>query len=165
MQLPPMVWNHERIGSVSMTPYDLAYDHELMGSVLTLQNIDLAEKPISFQMSIQSVYNAQHLKNFVGILGRVRRARYVKGALDDLNIAYGDNRCNLTAYALAAVHMTPDFADSLPSLWNDAVGQVSTTFQAMALKKDWRRAQFVSTMMMNSQSPQWIPQASADLLV
>jgi hypothetical protein len=159
MQLPPMVWNHERMGSVFMTPYDLAYDHELMGSVLTLQNIDLAEKPISFQMSIQSVYNAQHLKNFVGSLGRVRRARYVKGALDDLNIAYGDNRCNLTAYALAAVHMTPSFADSLPSLWNDAVGQVSTTFQAMALKKDWRRAQFVSTMMMNSQSPQWIPQA------
>jgi len=155
-QLPPMV-----LDGGAGHAFEARYDHSLLGSVFTLQNVVLTAEPISFTVSFQPAYQAQNLQNFIGVLGRVRRARYVKDALDVINTPYGDGRSNLTAYVLTALHMSPSFLNDLPKLWEDAQSQVAQLLQSNGdLKKDPRRSKFVSTMMglnaatVDSQPPQ-----------
>jgi len=85
----------------------------------------------------------------VGLLGRVRRARYVKDALDDANVNYGTNRTNLTSYALAATQLEddPTFSSRLPQLWAGASAEVKNLLATYdKLKGDTRRSKFVSDM-------------------
>jgi len=140
-QLPPMVMvdngGHQ---------FDVTYDHALLGSVFTLQNVDLT-KGTSVKISLPQDYTTQNLQQFVGVLGRVRRARYAKDALDLININYGTDRCNLTAFTLTAVHMSPAFVGGLSALWDDVVQQVSSLHHWKSLINDKKRFAFVSAMV------------------
>lgn len=123
------------------------YDHDLLGSVFTFRDVTLHEQDLDIVINLDPQY--EHVRaNFIGVLGHLRQARYVKDALDVVNIKYGDNRANLTQYVLAATQMTPAIAETLPSLWSDAVNQIATLLDTdKTLKADARRSKFIAQMM------------------
>mmetsp|Transcript_43962 Transcript_43962/g.116186 ORF Transcript_43962/g.116186 Transcript_43962/m.116186 type:complete len:905 (-) Transcript_43962:120-2834(-) len=122
------------------------YNRELVGSIATFPSISLSEG-FSVEATIDPAFD-QVLPNFVGLAGRVRRARYIKDALDDLNTPYGDDRANLTSVVLAATEMSPAFAAALPDLWASAVKQVQALLENNKdLRKDTRRAKFIVAML------------------
>lgn len=140
-QMPPI--------TVSQADATVEYDHELVGPVATFSNVDL-----SATFSVDAVIDAAYLgspgvlPNFVGLLGRVRRARYMKDALDDANVPYGAGRADLTSLVLAATQMSPSFASSLPKLWSSAVHEVAALLASDGtLKNDPRRSVFISKML------------------
>lgn len=103
---------------------------------------------MSLQFTLSPQYSGTDIRNFIGTLGRVRRARYAKNALDRINTPYGDGRTNLTAYVLTGLHMSPDFVKGLPTLWQNAQQQVKNLLATdKNLAKDQRRSTFVSAMM------------------
>lgn len=143
-QLPPMVIE-ELTGQIGKS--DISYNRALLGSVFTVKNVDLGAAPFSIKIAIDPKYASGHLmQNFVGVLGRIRRARYAKNALDAINANYGDNRANITSYVLTGVQMSPKFVEGLPSLWASAMLQAKDSV-AKYLQKDSLRAAYVSAMM------------------
>lgn len=148
-QLPPLTLGAYSGNEMMSTPV-VEYNRPLMGSVITLNNIDLTSG-VDIEVSIDKDYSPQGLAAFVGVLGRIRRARYVKDALDDANVHYGDNRANITSYVLAGTLMSPSFAETLPQLWTAAVSQASGVVKDN-LSKDPRRSKFVSDMMLGNSS-------------
>merc|ERR1712228_829089 len=109
-----------------------------MGPVVVLPPAKLGVK---IQFCISKVYTPTVMSNFVGLIGRVRRAKYAKSALDNKNIAYGDGRKDLASYALTAANMDSDFLGSLPSLWSSAQKEVEACHKD--LQEDPRRLAFV----------------------
>merc|ERR1712129_674069 len=126
----------------------ISYDRALLGSVLTVENVNLNHgiKPFSVKIAIDPKYTIEQRQNLVGVLGKVRRTRYVKNALDAINANYGQNRANITSFVLTGVQMSPDFVDNLPSLWSSAVSQANDSVSKY-LQKDSLRSKFVSAMM------------------
>jgi len=123
----------------------VTYNHEIMGPVVVLPPAKLG---VRIQLPLSKLYTPIVMSKFVGLLGRVRRAKYVKRALDHANIAYGEGRKDLASYALAAANMDnmgPDFLSSLPGLWPSAQREVEMTLED--LKDDPRRLAFVTAMM------------------
>jgi len=150
-QLPPLKVSSFSQG-LSSSP-GVEYDHEIMGSVITLPDVDLSTSS-SLMLTIDESYSASVLAGFVGALGHVRRARYIKDALDKANINYGWGRANITSYVLAATHMSPSFAAELPQLWRGAVAQGEALLtDDKTLQKDPRRAKFVADMLLLAQEP------------
>jgi hypothetical protein len=143
-QLPPM-----EVKSVSpMMTEDLYYDRKILGTVITFKQMDL-KAGVSVELQISSAYKTKALLGFVGALGNIRRARYAKDAMDALNVNYGSSRANVTAVALAATHMDPNFAEALPQLWTDAQKQASALLKSNKdLKNDPRRSQFISKILL-----------------
>lgn len=120
----------------------VTYDHEIMGPIVVLPSAKLGVK---VQFSLSKGYTPIVMSNFMGLIGRVRRAKYAKRALDHKNVAYGDGRKDLASYALTAANMDPYFLSSLPSLWSSAQKEVEMTLKD--LKDDPRRLAFVTAMM------------------
>eukprot|EP00929_Paragymnodinium_shiwhaense_P085658 TRINITY_DN4607_c0_g1_i1.p1 TRINITY_DN4607_c0_g1~~TRINITY_DN4607_c0_g1_i1.p1 ORF type:complete len:898 (+),score=160.38 TRINITY_DN4607_c0_g1_i1:69-2762(+) len=146
LQMPPM-----RFVS-GITPKHVEYSHELLGPVFTFEAVQLSGKP-HLVLEVDDAYSRTALQNFVGAIGRVRRARYVKNALDDLNVNYGDSRKQITAQVLAATHMSPQFAESMAELWKDAVQEVQALLNSeKVLLNDNRRKNLVAEMMQTSVS-------------
>jgi len=147
-QLPPMKGSLVTSAEASIN-YDeeLVYDRSMLGSVFTLKGILLRELPgVSAHLELDPAYGAG-LPNLVGVLGRVRRARYIKDALDRLGVTYGDNRASLTSYVLAGTQMSPEFAADLPKLWDAAMAETKALLDGdKGLKSDSRRARFVAAM-------------------
>ena len=138
-QMPPV--------TVSNADATLEYDHELLGPVATFSNVDLSAT-LLVDAVIDTAYLGLPLPNFVGLLGRVRRGRYMKDALDDANVPYGAGRSDLTSFVLAATQMSPSFASSLPKLWSSSVQEVKALLASDGtLKKDPRRSAFISDML------------------
>eukprot|EP00746_Dinoflagellata_sp_MGD_P004739 gnl/MRDRNA2_/MRDRNA2_109170_c0_seq1.p1 gnl/MRDRNA2_/MRDRNA2_109170_c0~~gnl/MRDRNA2_/MRDRNA2_109170_c0_seq1.p1 ORF type:complete len:912 (+),score=150.65 gnl/MRDRNA2_/MRDRNA2_109170_c0_seq1:94-2829(+) len=143
-QMPPLsVASAQPMGSDSLS---VTYDHATLGPVVTLKNVDLAAN-VSLKLVIDATYPLEVLPNFIGALGRIRRSRYVKDAMDDLNVNYGDDRAQLTAYVLAATWMSPNFAFSLPMLWQNATSEVLALMKKGTFNKDPRRSKFISKML------------------
>lgn len=142
-QLPPVIVESTTgLGDIASD-----YDRSLLGTVLTVRDVDLAKGP-SIKVMIDPAYSSAVLPNFVGVLGRLRRARYVKDALDMTNIPYGQERADLTDYVLAASQMTPGFAATLPALWSSATAQVQAVLRTdKDLQVDPRRSSFVASML------------------
>jgi len=141
-QLPPV----EVLRKQGLGAPEYVYDHAMLGSVITFKDVDLSASP-SVTIAIDSSYDAKILPNFIGVLGKLRKARYVKDALDVLNVPYGSTRANLTSYVLAATQLSPDFAKELPKLWHLATAQVREIVKSNNdLKSDTRRLRFVSAM-------------------
>lgn len=142
-QLPPLAL----VSASRLQLPTVSYDHHILGPVFTFYDVDLLANP-SVTFEIPEEYSSAALQNFIGTLGRHRRAMYVKDALDALNTNYGDDRADLTSYVLAGVHMDPAFAVSLQDLWQGASSQVA---QLLAkdndLNKDPRRSTFIKKLM------------------
>lgn len=134
------------ISPKGVLPVTSFYSHEILGTVLTFKDVDL-RAGLSVELTIHDAYPLEVLPNFVGALGRIRRARYAKDAMDVFNVPYGDQRAKLTAYALAATWMSPTFAASLPELWQNATSQVAGILKSGALKNDPRRSKFLNEML------------------
>lgn len=122
-----------------------AYSHEVLGSVLTVTEVDFAKGPVKLTLTIDHLYMPKAIACFVGVLGRIRRARYAKDALDAANARQIATMANMTSYALAATQMTPDFATRLPRLWGDTKAEARVL--ASKLASDPKRASFISDMM------------------
>eukprot|EP00928_Gymnodinium_smaydae_P030258 TRINITY_DN22546_c0_g3_i1.p1 TRINITY_DN22546_c0_g3~~TRINITY_DN22546_c0_g3_i1.p1 ORF type:complete len:903 (-),score=95.05 TRINITY_DN22546_c0_g3_i1:79-2787(-) len=142
-QMPPVLISR------SSSKASVAYDDELLGPVVTLLDVDLdGPSAVEIELQVDPSYTVDARQAFVGLLGRVRRGRYAKDALDDLNVPYGDARSNLTSYVLAGPRMSPVTALALPSLWKGAVAQVQALLASdKSLNADSRRHKFVSDMM------------------
>lgn len=142
-QLPPLTI----LQTASLSEPVVTYSHELLGTVLTFEGIELTANP-SLEVAIDPAYSARGLQNFIGLQGRVRRARYAKDALDVANTPYGDGRAKLTAITLAATHMSPNFAETLPQVWEDALAEVTSLLSNdKGLNQDFRRVRFVSEIL------------------
>eukprot|EP00933_Yihiella_yeosuensis_P024987 TRINITY_DN19369_c0_g1_i2.p1 TRINITY_DN19369_c0_g1~~TRINITY_DN19369_c0_g1_i2.p1 ORF type:complete len:919 (-),score=136.58 TRINITY_DN19369_c0_g1_i2:189-2918(-) len=132
-------------GKTTVAP--LSYDTHILGPVVTLENVDLKAK-VSITLTLDASYSDEHLKDFMGLLGHVHRARYAKDALDALNTPYGADRAQLTALALAGVSMSPSYAARIPKMVEDAKSEVKALLESnQDLLKDQRRAKFVSDIM------------------
>mmetsp|Transcript_6909 Transcript_6909/g.12587 ORF Transcript_6909/g.12587 Transcript_6909/m.12587 type:complete len:260 (-) Transcript_6909:17-796(-) len=143
-QLPPL---HVKSTLNMGIPGPVFYDHQLLGSVFVFHNVNLRNKPF-VEIEIDQAYPPGVLPNFVGALGRIRRARYIKDGMDDLNVPYGDQRNKLTEYVLSATSMSPDFAAKWPELWSDAEKQVKSLLSSdKGLLKDDRLSKFITTMI------------------
>merc|ERR1712187_966666 len=99
----------------------VTYNHEILGPVVVLPPSKL---DVKIQLSFSKVYTPTVMPNFVGLMGRVRRAKYAKHALDHMNVPYGDNRKDLASYALTAANMDLNFLRLLPVLWSSARKEV-----------------------------------------
>merc|ERR1712032_486703 len=140
----------------------VTYSHEIMGPVVTMPPAKLGLK---VKLPLSRRYTPALMSNFVGLVGRVRRAKYTKRALDHANIQYGDGRKDLASYALAAanINVDPDFIGSLPARWTSAqkeVEMISRTSRTTGpnsalkdLKDDPRRLAFVTAMMVDINQP------------
>merc|ERR1740129_145661 len=72
-QLPPLVV----ADASSLKPESVTYDHRLLGSVVVFRDVDLKTSP-SVELKLDPSYPTSVLPNFIGLQGRVRRARYAK---------------------------------------------------------------------------------------
>eukprot|EP00401_Gymnodinium_catenatum_P038400 CAMPEP_0117461174 /NCGR_PEP_ID=MMETSP0784-20121206/2387_1 /TAXON_ID=39447 /ORGANISM="" /LENGTH=723 /DNA_ID=CAMNT_0005254869 /DNA_START=33 /DNA_END=2204 /DNA_ORIENTATION=+ len=139
-QLPPLAVMQS---TANGAPPKVEYSHELLGSVLTFEGVDLAAG-LSVTLAIDAAYPSAVLPHFVGMMGKIRRARYAKNALDAANVNYGQDRVKLTRVVLSATRMSPAFAASMPDLWSEAAAQVTGVLATdVTLKKDDRRSTFV----------------------
>jgi len=145
-QLPPL-----KYASVATRPganLQIAYDRKILGPTLSVPDVDLSASSLSIEATFDDAYSPKVMPNLVGLLGRVRRARYAKDALDAANVNYGESRANLTSVVLAGAHMSADFVANLPQLWEGAEAQVSKLLQEdKTLQKDLRRKRFIALMM------------------
>merc|ERR1712039_928672 len=78
----------------------VTYSHEILGPVVVLPPSRFSARPQTFRFTLSKGYTPGVMSNFAGAIGRVRRAKYTKHALDNMNIAYGDGRKDLASYAL-----------------------------------------------------------------
>ena len=127
------------------------YNHEIVGPVVTLSSVGFAYvrpgSSVVVGLGLEAAYSSV-LPDFIGLLGRARRARYAKDALDAANVPYGAGRANLTACALAAASMSAPFAAMLRALWHGARAEVATLLeQDGTLQRDGRRSKFVADML------------------
>jgi len=143
-QLPPMTVVNQAGASVE-------YSHEIVGPVVTVPDVDFGSMPAGSDLLVELELEAAYSKVlpfFVGLLGRVRRARYVKDALDVANVPYGAGRANITACVLAAASMSAPFAAMLPALWQGAQTEADTLLKEdSTLKGDARRSKFIADML------------------
>jgi len=145
-QLPPL--KYVSIATRHGAKLQHAYDRKILGPTLSVPDVDLATSSLSIEAALDNAYSPEVMPNFVGLLGRVRRARYAKDALDAANVNYGEARANLTSLVLAGAHMSADFVANLPQLWDGAEAQVTKLLhEDQTLKKDSRRSKFVAHMM------------------
>lgn len=144
-QMPPLrlVSTSNMVGNLG----PVSYDHHILGGVFTFLDVDLRMNPV-VELEIDQTFPAEVLPNFIGALGRIRRARYIKDGCDQLNVNYGTNRDKLTAYVLSATSMSPKFAAAWPALWRDAQKQVHQLLASDDnVKKDHRLSKFMTAMI------------------
>lgn len=140
-QMPPVIFPDPDVPVLGETGWDAT----ILGPyvVFNVKNVSTA-----VEFALDPAYSLEALGNFEGALGKIRRARYVKDALDIANVPYGDSRVNITACALTATHMNPDFMLQFPDLWRGAVEQGSQLLATdYTLTRDARRSKFVSGML------------------
>ena len=69
---------------------NISYDQRIIGPVITLKDVSLAKGSLSLNLDIDEAYTPELLPNLVGLLGRTRRARYAKDALDEPFLPLGN---------------------------------------------------------------------------
>lgn len=141
-QLPPM----KVLSSSGFAGLSVKYDHELLGPVVIAKDVDLTLRP-NLTLALDASYSTAAMSNLVGSLGRVRRARYAKNALNAY-AAEGYKVTNLTSYVLAAAQMSPDFAAGMNQLWDAAQKQaIGVLEDSKVYGKDPRRYNFITQML------------------
>ncbi|CAK0795391.1 unnamed protein product [Prorocentrum cordatum] len=143
-QMPPMLVLKPAGASVE-------YSREIAGPLVTVPDVAFGPMPPGSELFLELRVDAAYSKAlplFVGLLGRVRRARYVKDALDAANVPYGAGRANLTACVLAAASMSAPFAARLEDLWRGALAEGHALLKSDAtLRGDARRSRFIADML------------------
>jgi hypothetical protein len=140
LQMPPVVVTDPSVP----VQWEIGYDATILGPYVLFDTKRVA----MVEFALDPEFSRQALGNFEGAIGKIRRARYVKDALDIANVGYGDSRVNITALALTASHMTPDFMLKLPDLWRGAGDQARQLLGTdYIMTRDARRSKFVSDML------------------